>query len=622
MKYSIRVLALVALLAVAAMPMAAEVWPSTSGHYTATFLGVNYNQDGTSTWNYMLVWDGVPPGLSHFGVEFCGTARVVSYSPTAGVEVGPDPSLQCDEGAGFWGIKWNVGAMTYPAFFSFTLDQWYAVGDVRFAAKAGQDCNVGTIYGPTCLIADPKIDVEKSCTADVFVGDSIDYGIIVTNSGNVPLFGVVVDDATAGVHETYSKLEPGESHTINVSVPATAEGSVTNTVTATGSYFNFQVSDTASCATAIWDIDVSKLASTSYTRDYDWTIEKTADPLEGYPLDETTGLPLIDFCAGAELPLDFEIALDRSYVDSNWMVTGTISISNPAPIAANLASVVDVVSGGFDATVVCPSFVVPAGGTLLCTYEAPLSDATDRLNTATATLINGHSVSGTADVLFGNPTTVIDGTVTVTDLVTCPVGFTCTPAGPFTFAAAATQQYSTIITNVDAMCGSWYDISNLATIVETGASDGSAAVIKTCACGHGCTLTIGYWKTHAGFTGRNADVVTQYLPITLGTAGSAKSLVVTTAQQAVDVLTMKTYGEPSNGITKLYAQLPAAKLNIANGSSWDDIDKELAKADAFLAIYDWTDWASLSNKQKKDVISWMSAFDAYNNGLIGPGHCD
>ena len=45
MKYAIRVLALVALLAVAAMPMAAEVWPFTSGHYTATFLGVNYNQD-------------------------------------------------------------------------------------------------------------------------------------------------------------------------------------------------------------------------------------------------------------------------------------------------------------------------------------------------------------------------------------------------------------------------------------------------------------------------------------------------------------------------------------------------------------------------------------------------
>jgi hypothetical protein len=617
------------------MPLFAS-WTVNEGHYTATFVGVTYNQDGTSTWKYMLVWDGIPPGLSHFGVEFCGSARVVSYFPQVGgaiesVAVGPDPSLvnmptPCPQGANFWGIKWNVGSgLAYPAYFEFTLDKHYAVGEVRFAAKAGQNCNVGSgIYGPSlsCAIANPDIDVEKSCTADVFIGDTINYAITVTNSGNVPLKDVVVSDPTAGVSESYSELAPGEAHVINVSIDATTAGSVTNTVTASGDYFRFPVSDTASCVTGVWDIDVSKLASTSYTRDYDWTLEKTADPLEVYPVDETTGLPLIDFCAGAELPLDFEITLDRTYTDSDWMVTGTISINNPAPINASLASVVDVVSGGFNATVVCPSFVVPAGGTLVCTYEAPLSDAADRLNTATATLVNGHAVSGTADVLFGSPTTVIDGNVTVTDVVTCPLGFTCTPSGPFAFSGAGSQQYSTTITNVDAMCGSWYDVANVATIVETGDSAGAAAVIKTCACGHGCTLTIGYWKTHAGFTGRNADVVTQYLPISLGTAGGAKSLLVTTAQQAVDVLTMKTYGEPSNGITKLYAQLLAAKLNIASGSSFDDIDKELGKADAFLALYKWTDWASLSNKQKKEVISWMSAFDAFNNGLIGPGHCD
>ena len=40
---------------------------------------------------------------------------------------------------------------------------------------------------------------------------------------------------------------------------------------------------------------------------------------------------------------------------------------------------------------------------------------------------------------------------------------------------------------------------------------------------NGCTRTIGYWKTHAGF-GPQADVVTPLLPILLGSAGGAKTL--------------------------------------------------------------------------------------------------
>lgn len=136
----------------------------------------------------------------------------------------------------------------------------------------------------------------------------------------------------------------------------------------------------------------------------------------------------------------------------------------------------------------------------------------------------------------------------------------------------------------------------------------------------GCSHTIGYWKTHAGF-GPQDDVVTQYLPITLGD-GSGKSLVVTDAAMAVDVLKMKTYGKPKNGITKLYAQMLGSKLSIADGASDADIASTIADADAFLAMYDWNDWKSLSKDLKKDVLNWMSTFDQYNNGYIGPGHCD
>ncbi|MDH4157439.1 MAG: DNRLRE domain-containing protein [candidate division Zixibacteria bacterium] len=137
----------------------------------------------------------------------------------------------------------------------------------------------------------------------------------------------------------------------------------------------------------------------------------------------------------------------------------------------------------------------------------------------------------------------------------------------------------------------------------------------------GCSHTIGYWKTHAGF-GPQADVVTPLLPIWLGDAGGAKSLPVTTATIAVNVLKMKTYGDGSNGITKLYAQLLGAKLSIADGAGDAAIADAIDDADAFLANHNWMDWEGLSEEDRDMVMGWQDMFDDYNNGYIGPGHCD
>ncbi len=137
----------------------------------------------------------------------------------------------------------------------------------------------------------------------------------------------------------------------------------------------------------------------------------------------------------------------------------------------------------------------------------------------------------------------------------------------------------------------------------------------------GCTRTIGYWKTHAGF-GPQDDEVTPLLSVWLGDAGGSKSILVADAATAVDVLKMKTYGKPSNGITKLYAQLLGAKLNVASGASGSDVASAIADADAFLAGTDWNDWSGLSGADKDMVLDWKDMLDDYNNGDIGPGHCD
>ena len=91
---------------------------------------------------------------------------------------------------------------------------------------------------------------------------------------------------------------------------------------------------------------------------------------------------------------------------------------------------------------------------------------------------------------------------------------------------------------------------------------------------------------------------------------------------AVDLLSQKVYGHPSNGITKLYAQLLAAKLNIVNFANPYEIEDVISDADDFLADYGYEDWDSLDKDQRKMVNGWKSYLDDYNNGLIGPGHCD
>lgn len=137
----------------------------------------------------------------------------------------------------------------------------------------------------------------------------------------------------------------------------------------------------------------------------------------------------------------------------------------------------------------------------------------------------------------------------------------------------------------------------------------------------GCTATIGYWKTHAGF-GPQDDDVTPLLPVNLGDMGGAKTLMVNDAATAVAIFKMKDYGGSKNGIAKLYAQLLGAKLNMASGASTMDINDAMSEADAFLADHDWMDWDGLSAMDQQMVLAWKDMFDDYNNGYIGPGHCD
>lgn len=137
------------------------------------------------------------------------------------------------------------------------------------------------------------------------------------------------------------------------------------------------------------------------------------------------------------------------------------------------------------------------------------------------------------------------------------------------------------------------------------------------------TRTIGYWKNHSGQgRGNQGDLVTQHLPVLLGAANGPKSVNVTTNVQAYQILGQGWLGgHPSNGITKLYAQLLAAKLNIADGAAAGSVAATINAADVFLGTHNQADWSSLTQAEKNLVLGWHSTLDNYNNGKIGPGHC-
>lgn len=364
-----------------------------------------------------------------------------------------------------------------------------------------------------------------------------------------------------------------------------------------------------------YEVDVTKTAHTSLDRTYTWKIEKSA---------EKTALELQK---GEVYSLPYKIIVSNTSADSNWAVNGDITIKNPDPgNAATVTDVKDEISGVNDAAAVdCGGlpFTIPAGGTKTCTYSSPLPDGTDRTNTATVTTSAESKVgggSGTAAVKFDGATTInkIDDMIKVSDTYS---------GGPQGVDVSANDAPKTFTYNRDISfdeCGD-HEVNNTASFVTntTGTKGESSATVKvTIDCAQGCTLTIGYWKTHADPNSTRHDA-TQTLevlaaaqpPITVG------GNTVTATAGTYNVVSLLSFsGDPSKPINKLYAQLVAAKLNIANGADGSAVSTTIAQADSFLTSKQPNQ--NLSGPARQTAVSLAAALESFNSGGIGPGHCD
>ncbi len=367
---------------------------------------------------------------------------------------------------------------------------------------------------------------------------------------------------------------------------------------------------------------------------------------------------------GESMPVSYTVAVVRWLASASleYGVRGRFCVSNTGAAATDSLILLDRVqyrAPGDSAFLNVPGAivsgfpghaVVAAGATDCYDYEVrfPGIPGVEYRNVGQALINNfaghpGEYFGPEAIVGFTIPDTlplvVRDSAAVLTDYTYCPPGLSCTlnDSGPWYVAGDDTLRFTGQIRNDSAPCGLFTAVTDSVTLTTTGGVWLSASAwvpVVTAGCQSGCTRSLGFWKTHAGFTAGNPDRVTPLLPIWLGLPGDSigspgdstgsspgsVSVQVTSAAQAVAMLEM-TGGSPANGVTKLYAMLLAAKLNAASGVSASLVARVIADADSFLRTHDAGSWDRLSSVEREMVLALGDVLGQYNDGLIGPGPC-
>lgn len=364
---------------------------------------------------------------------------------------------------------------------------------------------------------------------------------------------------------------------------------------------------------------VEKTVETSFDRDWDWTIEKSADQTDlGLQANET-------------FTVNYEVTVTPTSKDINHAVTGTITITNPVGNpSATVTSVVDELNVSGAATVVCPGdpgpYVIAAGDDLVCTYTQNSASPGDTENEATVT--TSGDVPGGSDTeavsYAGDPVNETDECVTVDD-TNGPVGVLICEDD-----ADKTINYSLDFGpqgDVVTACGS-DDHDNIARFLTSDFEDeqddtgqDNWTVHWTVNCQTSCTLTQGYWKTHnESFKGGAPTDETWDL---LG-ASSEETLFFDSNISWFNVFWTSPKG---NAWYNLAHQYMAAKLNTLGGADDSAVSATIALVEAFFVndAYDTpAEFAALGKKApiRAQVIGWAGTLGSYNEGAIGPGHCD
>ena len=509
------------------------------------------------------------------------------------------------------------------------------------------DTTPGPVLGTSKLLTviHPSTDLTKEVDQDSVVsGTEVTYTYTETNDGDVDLINVSVDDDTcspvtyvSGDDGNDGIMSPDETwvfecsmvineDTINTAV-GHGEDPNGNDVTWTAGCQAQDPEENVICdedetARAIVEVVqalvVEKTVETSYDRDWDWTIEKSADQTNLLLSEDET------------FTVNYEVEVSATSEDINHEVSGTITITNPEGNAdATIESVSDALDVSLAASVNCGvefPYVLVGGGQLVCSYEQLDASPDDTENEATVT--TSGDVPGGSDtevVSYGDPVNITDECVTVND---------DNANGPQGVEICEDDEDKVIEYAVDfgpeggegvdvaTVCGEVNHPNMADFITNDNQEEGSDTweVLITVDCFEGCTLTQGYWKTHnESFWGGAPTDLTWDLIL----PDAEETILWDDTDDAKDLTWFDAFWTAPQGGNVWYQlahQWMAASLNVLADADPEDVTPELADAEAWLLAH--SPYDKLKGKDNADAKAWASLFGSYNEGLIGRGHCD
>ncbi|PKP59432.1 MAG: hypothetical protein CVT89_01265, partial [Candidatus Altiarchaeales archaeon HGW-Altiarchaeales-2] len=164
-------------------------------------------------------------------------------------------------------------------------------------------------------------------------------------------------------------------------------------------------------------LDVTKTAITSYTRTHLWDIDKKVETENEFTENDLPKIWLyIDGREDEAATWTVNVTY-KGYEDSDYSVSGTITIHNPGPFNAEITGIVDELDDGTPITLDCGvgfPYTLPVGETLSCTYSLNLDDPVEAWNDVTVTTEEG-TYPGEAQLIWGDPTSEVNDCITVED---------------------------------------------------------------------------------------------------------------------------------------------------------------------------------------------------------------
>lgn len=520
----------------------------------------------------------------------------------------------------------NESNNNVTAYFTFDGTVHRTTGE----NTAGDEDNLST------LVIHPSTVLTKSVDKEIVEeGEEVTFTYTEYNDGDVSLQDVYVEDDLCSPVEYVSgdvngndKLDPEETWTFTCTT--NIYDTTTNVAIGYGldplaynvtwcedpenpdvGVFCDQDERDELTVTVVFPLLVEKIANTQYYRDWDWTIQKTANYSE------------LTLSEGQTMPVNYEVSLSAQSEDYDHLIYGTILITNPSDnvLEADVTTVTDVLEG-FDEFDIgdCDEelpYSLEPGESLECKYSIGVDQKYDYNEVYVATSNEIPDGYDDTDVEWGEPIEITDECVQVYDdnenfpenVIICENDLDKTVEYTVTFGSGSAQA------DVMLECGETPhpNVAYFVTNDNQESDEDSWNVDVTVECDLGCTLTQGYWKTHSEYG--KAPYDDNWAQLTDG------------ADTELDDSGMSWYEvfwTPPKGGDPWYQlahQWMAAKLNALNGAYTPvEVVEALEAGENWLETKD--PGQKLKGKEAKEPRTLASTLASYNEGDIGPGHCD